>query len=386
MSRAPKCRAACALRAASIAPKPSPNSTVPPQTIHSDGARASRASASAVSKVPAATSGPTRTHARMRPVAALDTTEAVIPKTSRIPRAPTGSPKLSRIEGQSRPRVEPGKATLRYARQASRRGGTGGCPSRVSWGGVAVPRIGAARDDGSGTSCVSACVVARAPQLLECLYLPARKASVRLSPAAITMADRDGDRGGLTLVFAVLAVLAGAVAGWAAVRVRIDSIVEVPSWPGGASERACWLAGPEAPAGRKQPVQHFIASYGIAAVFLLMLAESACIPVPSEVIMLLGGALRPPRAGRAHLHLAARRVRRHAAGAVRHLHHARLHPVDHGPRHRRVLPGQQLAERSQRLPRPHLHHRGHRRRRRARGPGCLLPPPPPRNRRPRGRQ
>jgi membrane protein DedA with SNARE-associated domain len=38
-------------------------------------------------------------------------------------------------------------------------------------------------------------------------------------------------------------------------------------------------------------VQHFITSYGILAVFLLMLAESACIPVPSELIMLLGGAL-----------------------------------------------------------------------------------------------
>jgi len=38
-------------------------------------------------------------------------------------------------------------------------------------------------------------------------------------------------------------------------------------------------------------VQHFIASYGYAAVFVLMLAESACIPVPSEVIMLFGGAL-----------------------------------------------------------------------------------------------
>jgi membrane protein DedA with SNARE-associated domain len=38
-------------------------------------------------------------------------------------------------------------------------------------------------------------------------------------------------------------------------------------------------------------VQHFITSYGILAVFVLMLAESACIPVPSEFIMLLGGAL-----------------------------------------------------------------------------------------------
>jgi membrane protein DedA with SNARE-associated domain len=38
-------------------------------------------------------------------------------------------------------------------------------------------------------------------------------------------------------------------------------------------------------------VQHFITQYGYLAVFLLMLAESACIPIPSEVIMLLGGAL-----------------------------------------------------------------------------------------------
>ena len=38
-------------------------------------------------------------------------------------------------------------------------------------------------------------------------------------------------------------------------------------------------------------MQSFIAQYGYLAVFLLMLAESACIPVPSEVIMLFGGAL-----------------------------------------------------------------------------------------------
>jgi membrane protein DedA with SNARE-associated domain len=38
-------------------------------------------------------------------------------------------------------------------------------------------------------------------------------------------------------------------------------------------------------------MQHFIATYGYLAVFLLMLAESACIPVPSELIMPLGGAL-----------------------------------------------------------------------------------------------
>ena len=89
---------------------------------HSDGAKASTARATAISMVPAATSGPVRT--RTRPVAALEMTEAVIPSSGRIPRAPTCTPKLSRIEGQSRPRVEPGRATLRYARQASRRAGT----------------------------------------------------------------------------------------------------------------------------------------------------------------------------------------------------------------------------------------------------------------------
>ena len=36
---------------------------------------------------------------------------------------------------------------------------------------------------------------------------------------------------------------------------------------------------------------HFIATYGYLAIFLLMLAESACIPIPSELIMTFGGAL-----------------------------------------------------------------------------------------------
>ena len=35
----------------------------------------------------------------------------------------------------------------------------------------------------------------------------------------------------------------------------------------------------------------WIKQYGYLAVFVLMVAESACIPVPSEVIMLFGGAL-----------------------------------------------------------------------------------------------
>src|ERR1700744_4919088 len=51
-------------------------------------------------------------------------------------------------------------------------------------------------------------------------------------------------------------------------------------------------------------VQHFITQYGYLAVFLLMLAESACIPVPSEVIMLLGGALAAGAVAGAHPSLA----------------------------------------------------------------------------------
>jgi membrane protein DedA with SNARE-associated domain len=38
-------------------------------------------------------------------------------------------------------------------------------------------------------------------------------------------------------------------------------------------------------------MQHLIATYGYAAIFLLMMAESACIPVPSELIMTFGGAI-----------------------------------------------------------------------------------------------
>ena len=38
-------------------------------------------------------------------------------------------------------------------------------------------------------------------------------------------------------------------------------------------------------------MQHLIASYGYLAIFVLMVAESACVPVQSELIMTLGGAL-----------------------------------------------------------------------------------------------
>jgi membrane protein DedA with SNARE-associated domain len=52
-------------------------------------------------------------------------------------------------------------------------------------------------------------------------------------------------------------------------------------------------------------VQHFIATYGYAAIFLLMLAESACIPIPSELIMTFGGALAAGAVHGTHLNLIA---------------------------------------------------------------------------------
>ncbi len=50
-------------------------------------------------------------------------------------------------------------------------------------------------------------------------------------------------------------------------------------------------------------MQQFISSYGYLAVFVLMLAESACIPVPSELTMLLAGALSAGAVAGAHLNL-----------------------------------------------------------------------------------
>jgi membrane protein DedA with SNARE-associated domain len=50
-------------------------------------------------------------------------------------------------------------------------------------------------------------------------------------------------------------------------------------------------------------VQQFIASYGYLAIFVLMMAESACIPVPSEVTMVFGGALAAGAVAGAHLNL-----------------------------------------------------------------------------------
>jgi membrane protein DedA with SNARE-associated domain len=52
-------------------------------------------------------------------------------------------------------------------------------------------------------------------------------------------------------------------------------------------------------------VQSFIANYGYPAIFVLMLAESACIPIPSELIMLFGGALAAGAVAGTRLDLAA---------------------------------------------------------------------------------
>jgi membrane protein DedA with SNARE-associated domain len=51
-------------------------------------------------------------------------------------------------------------------------------------------------------------------------------------------------------------------------------------------------------------VQHFISTYGYFAIFILMIAESACIPIPSELTMPLGGALASGAAAGVHLSLA----------------------------------------------------------------------------------
>ena len=50
-------------------------------------------------------------------------------------------------------------------------------------------------------------------------------------------------------------------------------------------------------------MQTFISNYGYLAIFVLMLAESACIPVPSELIMTFGGALAAGAIPGTHLNL-----------------------------------------------------------------------------------
>jgi membrane protein DedA with SNARE-associated domain len=50
-------------------------------------------------------------------------------------------------------------------------------------------------------------------------------------------------------------------------------------------------------------MQHFIVTYGYLAVFVLMVAESACIPIPSELIMTFGGAIAARAVPGTHLNL-----------------------------------------------------------------------------------
>ena len=54
---------------------------------------------------------------------------------------------------------------------------------------------------------------------------------------------------------------------------------------------------------RDGTVQHFIGSFGYLAILLLMTAESACIPLPSELTMPFGGALAAGAVASVHLSL-----------------------------------------------------------------------------------
>ena len=55
--------------------------------------------------------------------------------------------------------------------------------------------------------------------------------------------------------------------------------------------------------GTGHTVQHLIVSFGYLAIFILMVAESACVPVPSELTMPLGGALAAGAVSGVHLSL-----------------------------------------------------------------------------------
>lgn len=50
-------------------------------------------------------------------------------------------------------------------------------------------------------------------------------------------------------------------------------------------------------------MQHFIVTFGYLAVFILMLAESACIPIPSEITMPFAGALAAGAIPDGHLNI-----------------------------------------------------------------------------------
>ena len=61
--------------------------------------------------------------------------------------------------------------------------------------------------------------------------------------------------------------------------------------------------GPAPDVWKTDTVQHFIGAYGYLAIFILMVAESACIPVPSELTMPLGGALAAGAVPGVHLNI-----------------------------------------------------------------------------------
>jgi membrane protein DedA with SNARE-associated domain len=76
-----------------------------------------------------------------------------------------------------------------------------------------------------------------------------------------------------------------------------------------ADQLLAMTVAPAAPAptcrreGTGHTVQHFIGSFGYLAIFILMVAESACVPVPSELTMPLGGALAAGLLSGVHLSL-----------------------------------------------------------------------------------
>ena len=74
-------------------------------------------------------------------------------------------------------------------------------------------------------------------------------------------------------------------------------------------------------------MQHFIATYGYLAIFLLMVAESACIPIPSELIMTFGGALAAGAVPGTSLNLAGVIIRGYGWQRRRQLHRLGSGPI-----------------------------------------------------------
>ena len=93
--------------------EPDADTALPTAISQSPGVAASTASAMLTRAAPMARGGPGDIVRRIRPVAALDKAEAAAPAASTTPRAPTGSWMLTRIDGHSSPRVDPGSATPR---------------------------------------------------------------------------------------------------------------------------------------------------------------------------------------------------------------------------------------------------------------------------------